>query len=336
MANSNRLTKSYLADLTSNPELLHKEGFSSLIRYLEANAPLSPKVGYSLSPKQDFARFGQQPLLHFYPAAFYNAKFSKEVGEYKLTNSYFGMLGINGPLPTHLTEHAIERSYKSNDHTFSHFLDIFNHRFISLFYRAWADAEPSVSHDRPKDDKFISRLCSISGNSIESDKGSSTKQINQYLSGLLSHKNHSAKVLIQALSQYLKVKVDIEEFVGKWLEISQDEQLKLGHMNSTLGLTTLGSRIYQRMYNFDILIGPISFSTYSKFLVDRNKINEIIRLTRQIVGNEYDFAIRIYLDSNQTKPSRLGSSMLGQTSWCQNINAHLEQNKPVLSYIIEC
>lgn len=336
MANSNRLTKSYLADLTSNPELLHREGFASLIRYLEANAPLSPKVGYSSSPKQDFARFGQQPLLHFFPAAFYDVKLSKEIGEYKITNSYFGMLGINGPLPTHLTEHAIERSYKSKDHTFSHFLDLFNHRFISLFYRAWADAEPSVSHDRPKDDKFISRLCSISGNSVISNEDNSPKQINQFLSGLLSHKNKSAKVLIQALSQYLKMNVDIEEFVGKWLTISHDEQLALGHMNSKLGQSTLGSRIFQRMYNFDILIGPIPFSTYNQILTDKLKINEIIRLTRQIVGNEYDFSIKICLDSYQTKPSRLGSSMLGRTSWCQSEDAHLDQNKPVLSYTIEC
>lgn len=336
MANSNRLTQSYLADLASNPDLLHKEGFSSLIRYLEANAPLSPKVGYSLSPKQDVARFGQQPLLHFYPAAFYDAKYSNITGEYKLTNSYFGMLGINGPLPTHLTEHAIERSYKSNDHTFSHFLDIFNHRFISLFYRAWADAEPSVSHDRPKDDQFIPRLCSISGNSVESSEATSTTQINQYISGLLSHKNQSAKVLIQALSQYLKVTVNTKEFVGKWLEISPDEQFKLGRMNSTLGQATLGSRIYQRMYNFEILIGPISFSEYSQFIVDGTKISEIIRLTRQIVGNEYDFSIKIYLDSNQTKPSILGSSKLGQTSWCQSKKAHLKQSNPVLSHTIEC
>jgi len=240
MANSNRLTKSYLADLASSPDLLHKEGFASLIRYLEANAPLSPKVGYSLSPKQDFARFGQQPLLHFFPAAFYDIKLSKEIGEYKLTNSYFGMLGINGPLPTHLTEHAIERSYKAKDHTFSHFLDIFNHRFISLFYRAWADAEPSVSYDRPKDDKFISRLCAISGNNEAPLKSNSPKQINQYLSGLLSHKNHSAKVLIQALAQYLKMNVDIKEFVGKWLDIASDEQLTLGNIHGSLGQTTLG------------------------------------------------------------------------------------------------
>ncbi len=40
------------------------------------------------------------------------------------------------------------------DPTLSRFLDIFHHRFIALFYRAWAQAQPHVNHDRPKDDRF--------------------------------------------------------------------------------------------------------------------------------------------------------------------------------------
>ena len=34
------------------------------------------------------------------------------------------------------------------------FLDLFHHRFLALFYRAWAQAQPHVSRDRPDDDRF--------------------------------------------------------------------------------------------------------------------------------------------------------------------------------------
>ena len=66
----------------------------------------------------------------------------------------FGLLGPNGPMPLHITEYVRERLRNAGDPTLSKFLDIFHHRFISLFYRAWAQAQPFVNHDRPKSDRF--------------------------------------------------------------------------------------------------------------------------------------------------------------------------------------
>ena len=62
----------------------------------------------------------------------------------------FGLLGPNGPLPLHLTEYARERLRHAGDPTLSRFLDLFHHRFLALFYRAWAQAQPTVNHDRPE------------------------------------------------------------------------------------------------------------------------------------------------------------------------------------------
>ena len=66
----------------------------------------------------------------------------------------FGLLGPNGPLPLHLTEYARERLRHAGDPTLSRFLDLFHHRFLALFYRAWAQAQPHVNRDRPDDDRF--------------------------------------------------------------------------------------------------------------------------------------------------------------------------------------
>ena len=61
----------------------------------------------------------------------------------------FGLFGPNGPLPMHLTEYARERLRHADDPTLGRFLDVFHHRFLALFYRAWAQAQPTVNHDRP-------------------------------------------------------------------------------------------------------------------------------------------------------------------------------------------
>lgn len=53
MANSNRLAKRYLEHLTTHSDELYEQGFAPLLRYIDANAPLASRIGYSVSPKQD-------------------------------------------------------------------------------------------------------------------------------------------------------------------------------------------------------------------------------------------------------------------------------------------
>lgn len=338
MANSNRLAKRYLEDLSKDPDELYKQDFAPLLRYLDANSPLAARIGYSVSPKQDCARFGQTPMLHFHASAFSEVKFGKINGVYKLKNSYWGMFGINGALPNHLTEYAIERNYRLKDKTLAEFVDIFHHRFISLFYRAWADAEPTVSHDRPDKDTFGKRINTFSGEIIEQQNAFNQNQnIHQYLSGLFSHKNRSGKVLSQLLSESLHLEVSISEFQGCWYEIEPSEKTKLGSSNATLGIDCIiGKRTYQRSFNFSINIGPIDYPQYIALLNNKQRINSIIAITQKAVGQEYQFSINVILKPYQTKPSQLGSAQLGINSWCQDKSSHLAQQDPILVYKKAC
>lgn len=338
MAHSNRLAKRYLEELSKDPEELYRQDFAPLLRYLDANAPLAARIGYSVSPKQDCVRFGQTPLLHFHSSAFTEVRFGTVNGNYKLKNSYWGLLGINGALPNHLTEYAIERNYRLKDKTFTEFLDVFHHRFISLFYRAWADAEPCVSHDRPEHDSFQQKLNSFSGeNSVEQDSFVQDKNIHQYLAGLFSQKNRSSKVLSQLLSESLKLDVDIEQFQGRWYDIESSERIQLGKTNATLGIDSIiGKRSYQRSFNFAINIGPIDYDQYIALLNNRQRIKSIIALTQKAVGQEYEFSINILLKAFQTQASQLGSAQLGINSWCQDKSSHLAQHDPILVYKTAC
>ncbi|MBL4630210.1 MAG: type VI secretion system baseplate subunit TssG [Paraglaciecola sp.] len=338
MANSNRLAKLYLDELSKNSDELYQQGFAPLLRYLDANAPLASRIGYSVSPKQDCVRFGQTALLHFHSSAFTGVRFEPKTGSYKLKNSYWGMLGINGPLPSHLTEYAIERNYRLKDKTFTEFLDVFNHRFISLFYRAWADAQPTVSHDRPEHDTFKQRLLAFSGEAqVQQDTFGQNRNVHQFLSGLFSHKNRSSKVLSQLLSEYLHLDVSIAEFQGRWYDLEPDEQTHLGKNNISLGFDSIiGKRTYQRSFNFAINIGPISYSQYIRLLNNKQRLDSIIELTQKAVGQEYEFSINILLKAYQTQPSQLGSTKLGINSWCQDKSSHLAQHDPILVYKKAC
>ncbi len=338
MANSNRLAKRYLDELSKDPDELYHQGFAPLLRYLDANAPLAARIGYSVSPKQDCVRFGQTPLLHFHASAFTEVRFGSVNGDYKLKNSYWGMFGINGPLPSHLTEYAIERNYRLKDKTLAEFLDVFHHRFISLFYRAWADAEPTVSHDRPEQDTFKRMINAFSGDvGAGQDSFNQYQNIHQYLSGLFSQKNRSSQTLRQLLSESLHLDVAIEEFQGRWCTIEPSEQTRLGRANATLGVDSIaGGRTYQRSFSFAINIGPVNYDQYIGLLNNKQRIKNIIKLTQKAVGQEYEFSINILLKAYQTKPCQLGAAQLGINSWCQNKSSHLAQHDPILIYTTTC
>jgi type VI secretion system protein ImpH len=338
MANSNRLAKRYLDELSKDPDELYQQGFAPLLRYLDANAPLAARIGYSVSPKQDCVRFGQTPLLHFHASAFTEVRFGAVNGDFKLKNSYWGMFGINGPLPSHLTEYAIERNYRLKDKTLAEFLDVFHHRFISLFYRAWADAEPTVSHDRPEQDTFKRMINAFSGDvGAGHDSFNQNKNIHQYLSGLFSQKNRSSQTLRQLLSETLHLDVAIEEFQGRWCAIEPSEQSRLGQANATLGMDTIaGGRTYQRSFSFAINIGPVNYDQYIGLLNNKQRIKNIIKLTQKAVGQEYEFSINVLLKAYQTKPCQLGAAQLGINSWCQNNSSYLAQHEPILIYTTTC
>ena len=75
---------------------------------------------------------------------------------------FLGLLGPQGALPLTTTEESLGWVLMRDD-AFPRFLDLFNHRFLQLFFRAWADARPIAQHDRPRHDRFIAYIGSMIG-----------------------------------------------------------------------------------------------------------------------------------------------------------------------------
>ncbi len=149
----------------------------------------------------------------------------------KLSVAFFGMFGPHGPLPLHLTEYARERIRHTGDHTFAAFTDIFNHRMLVMFQRAWAVAQPAVSHDRPETDRFRSYMAAVFGHDFAARSswpaGTGTWSKLQY-AGHLASLSRNASGLESLLSHYFDLPVVIEQFIGQWLEIPEQSRFALG------------------------------------------------------------------------------------------------------------
>ena len=132
----------------------------------------------------------------------------------------FGLFGPNGPLPLHLTEYARERLRHAGDPTLSRFLDIFHHRFLALFYRAWAQAQPHVNRDRPKDDRFTAYVGAFVGHVARRRFAIATRcptSRSSFTWARSSARCGTPKGWRTSSSTSSACPCEIEEFVGHWM-----------------------------------------------------------------------------------------------------------------------
>lgn len=354
MANTNRLSQHYLSELTKQPEMLYNEGFEPLLRYIDANSPLHERIGYSVSLKQDPVRLGQTPTMHFHASAFSSVVRQPESGQYKLNNVYWGMFGINGPLPLHFTEFVLERDYRHQDYTLVEFCDIFHHRFLSLFYRSWAVSQPVVSHDQPEHDHFSAWTSSFSGynfgNSLSNAANKSNALTNKtptqanvsaqtFLAGLYSNKNRSSGTLRQILSEYLQHSVDINEFEGDWYPLPNEDLCRLGGKNASLGMSTvIGENFYEHGFDFSILVGPLPYADYLFLVNNPHHFDVVKKLTTRHVGSEFNFTIKLLLHKSNIQTSILGDTTLGTNTWLSPTNKtdSMQDDSVIVAYQHAC
>ncbi len=319
MAGENRTTPFNIEEsLIKEP---YKYGFFQLLRILECVYNNKPRLGNSSRPVEDAVRLAQEPSLEFESSTLSKYVPAKDGLPPRLFERFFGLFGTNGPLPLHLTEYIHERIYYHRDYTLARFADIFHHRMISLFYRAWADTEPVVSFDRPESDRFAGYVGALSGMGQEGlqERDAMPDLAKYHFTGYLSCRTKHAEGLRAMLADYFRLPVAIEQFIGEWLPIQSSDLTRLGESPRTgqLGISAVvGSRVWACQHKFRIRFGPLSFSEYESLLPDGQRIDQLIALVRNYIGDELVYDANLILKKSEVPGTYLnGTSRLGWTSW---------------------
>lgn len=292
----------------------------------EPSAP--PRIGKSRRLSEDIVRFGQDPSSEFSPSTI--ERVQRDVkGGLVLMERFLGLLGPHGALPAPLTDEAIIRGLRGDD-SFPRFLDIFNGRFIQLFFRAWADARPIVQHDRPDDDRFLAYLGSTIGIGTElyRDQDTLDDRLKLHYAGLMAPKVKSAARLKALISGTFDVRVEIEQCVGTWLHLDPDDQLSIGGLGpggaGSLGRDTIvGAKIYSVSDKIRIRIYTENLDEYRKFLPPtRTKPNpwteKLFDLIDFYLGLELEYEIELALPkrcASAVRMDKTGSATLGHIGW---------------------
>jgi type VI secretion system protein ImpH len=298
--------------------------FFQAVRLMQIFFPDRQRVGLFQSPKSETVRFGVRPSLSFPPSELYSLGEGEEYPPVMRVN-FMGLIGPSGQLPLYYTELVAERA-RERDRTLRDFFDIFQHRAISLFYRAWEKYRFAVPHERGEDDNFSSYLLSVAGLGLPSlqDRQMIGDQEYLYYGGLLSQQPRSAEGLELMLQDYFGVPVRVDQFLGAWYRLDSDAQCNLDDRETDsqqLGFgTVVGDEIWDPQSHARIVIGPLTLRQYSDFLPTGTAFKPLRTMVRFYAGDELDFEIQLILRKEETPGCELGGSegpgpQLGWLSW---------------------
>jgi type VI secretion system protein ImpH len=309
-----------MSELTSLQDEPHRFSLFAALRLMERVHADRPRLGESRRASEDAIRLAQPPYLIFVPTELVGLQ-SPEDALPRLEEYSFGLFGPNGPLPLHFTEVAYERQRQLNDPTFSDFINFLQHRLIALFYRAWAESDPATSHDRPDTDRFKLYLGSMLGLGFNASAGRDAVLDHAKLSraAQFSSQTRSAEGLQDILADYFELPIEVHSFAPTWLDIPPHSYTRLGDgsQNAQLGVgTTLGSASWQSQHQFEIVVGPLTLTTFEHFLPGTAGLRELAALVRLYTNDEWSWILRLRLTSHEVPAMQLGvGTRLGWTSW---------------------
>ena len=321
-----------LAEITNN---LHKYSFFSILRHLEGSQDTSvPLIGETNSPAQDLFRLYQNPSMSF---IYKNIdSISLKSNKFQIAINEIGLLGANSPLPSHLIEFIFQRKHQYGDGAWAGFVNMLQHRVLTMFYRSWMNAQSVLSLENKGTNKFSRYIASLAGFAVFDEKRPDqyVEHFSKlYFAGYSLQRNRSADSFQDLLSQYFSLPIRIEENIGQWFELPKEEQTCLGEKGQySLGDGLIvGSRIYDVQTKFRITIGPLGLEEFESFFKEGFNSKRLIEWVRFYVGEEYDWDVQLVLAKPEIPKLVLGEhNKLGLTTWLGAINT--DEDDLIISY----
>jgi type VI secretion system protein ImpH len=330
--------------------------FFQAVRLLERINPQRRLVGRAGPPAEEVARFRAHLSLSFPPSAIYELQPASALLPPAMTVAFMGLTGPSGVLPVHYTELLLRLQAEAKGpekNALRAWLDLFNHRLISLFYRAWEKYRFYVPYERGEHagrepDPFTCCLLSLVGlgaaplrNRLrvcvrEADGERVLRRLPDlallHYAGFFAQRARNVSSLEALLRGYFGLPVDVRQFQGQWLPLDIANRSRIGTEggHNALGVDVVaGDRVWDVQGKFRIRLGPLRYAVFTAFLPDRAPVRErkafflLCHLVRLYAGPDLDFDVQLVLKAEEVPECQLppggdGGPRLGWDTWLRS------------------
>ncbi len=326
-----------IRELIDNPA---RFDFFAAVRLLEGLARTSTSAGNAVGddndPEREVARFRAEPSLSFSVGDIAFVKDSNNGSPTQMSVNFLGLTGPNGTLPQHYTSLLLAR-LRERDRSLRDFYDLFNHRTISLFYRAWEKYRFAFRYERARRDGdecdfFTECLFCLVGLGTDGQRGRRNfdDRVSAFFGGVFSSKRRPAHELERVLAHQFRLPVAIQQFFGRWLMLDNDQMSRLTGQHSDgahynrLGVdAVVGRRIWDVQGSFRVVVGPLSYQRFCELTPSGRDLKPFCELVRSFVGPELEFDVQVLLAPGEVPECRLQSTtidgpQLGWNTWLRS------------------
>lgn len=312
----------------------HEWEFHPLVRNLLEQLKPRVRPGEPGRPEDERVRFVSNPSLGFPASEVATVEWEGREGEEraKVTVNFMGLQGQASPLPQHYAQETLWDLGEPEGRRVLDFLDLFNHRMVSLLYRAREKYRHALRFDGAGGDEFTARVLALAGLDDEEVRAAAGVGPRRALRGLgvLASAHRSASGLVDMLrASFPGVGVRVISCIARRLPIPEEQRLHLraprrtaprrGDALTGLGRDTcVGTSRVDASSAFRVALGPMDYPEFRRFLPGEADFVSLARLTRLYVQEPLDFDVELHLRPTQRPALSLAPGeglRLGQTSW---------------------
>jgi type VI secretion system protein ImpH len=297
-------------------------------------------VGGFATPGDEAVRFSANPRLAFPASEIQQLALRGDMPAEMMVN-FMGLTGPSGVLPYVYSELILER-LRAKDTSLARFLEIFDHRAISLFYRAWERSRFQVNYALKGRDLFSRYLLDLLGlgtDGLRDRQNIEDEALMPFIS-LLAMQARSAQSLEQVLAAYFEVPVQVMQFTGTWYSIDRSTQCAMDERDDVscqIGIGAVaGDAVWNPSGRARIRVGPVPLETYKEFLPDGSAYASMRAITRFFTNDCLDFELQLVLERNYVPAVELDSdgatpARLGWTSWAKTAPMGMDPDDTILA-----
>jgi len=309
----------------------------TLLQRLRAD---SKHVGGFHSPEDEAVHFRVNSRLGF-PASEIQSLQVDGDSQPEMTVNFMGLTGPMGLLPYVYSELILER-VRARDHSMAAFLDIFNHRAVSLFYRAWQRSNFAVTYNTGGRDLFTQYLLDLAGMGTAGlrDRQEIDDEAFLHYVSLVASQMRSAVALEQVIADFFEVPVEIQQFTGGWYGLDRVTQCAMNDDESPshqvgFGAVT-GDAVWDRQSRVRIRLGPLGLERYCDFLPGGGGHKALRAITSFFSNQCLEFEVQLVLDRNQVPSVELdldsvNPARLGWVSWAKTTPLNCDPDDTILT-----
>lgn len=237
----------------------------------------------------------------------------------QMTVTFMGLYGVASPLPVYFYDAIGTRREEAEP--LRDFLDIFNRRLYTYFYKAWKKYRSILRPIASAHDRDARVFLSLAG--MGTPGFARSAQVNPMrlaaLAGFLSSGVRNAlglQTMVSTLFDGLPAR--IQENVPRWVSVRERPRMGSNASGSmVLGNSALlGQKVRDASGKFRLILGPLGLDRFRTFLPEGESATLLDYMVRLYTTDYFDYDVELVLRTSEVPPMSLGGpQMLGIDAW---------------------